>query len=119
MKKVLFMAIALLAVFICMQAVAQQKEFSKDQIVAVATERVKAEGFDLSDVTIIYDDGHNLWQEKIGVATILDESPNHGILVRGFLKNYRTVYFDFKEPLKDIWVFVDKDTGDILEVCKE
>jgi hypothetical protein len=36
------------------------------------------------------------------------------------MKNYRTVYFDFKEPVPDIWVFVDKDTGEVLEVftCK-
>jgi hypothetical protein len=29
------------------------------------------------------------------------------------------VYFDYKEPLPDVWVFVDKDSGDVLTVHAE
>ncbi len=57
--------------------------------------------------------------EKLGFVDLEDKTPNHGILKRGFLKNYLTVYFDFKEPLKDVWVFIDKDTGEVFEVYNE
>lgn len=95
------------------------REISKDQVIAIATEAVKGQGFSIEEADIIYDEGGKLWSEKIGVIEGEDTSPNHGILVKGFLKNYRVVFFDVKEPLPDVWVFVDKDTGDVLAVYKE
>ena len=67
---------------------------------------------------IIYDQDNKLWQEHIGKMTELDKSPNFGLFKKGFLKNYKTIYFDFKDPLPDIWVFIDKDTGEVLEVYR-
>jgi len=118
-RKTLVIAIALLAIFICSQAFAQQQEKSKDEIISIATSAVKEKGINAEEADVIYDDGNQLWMQKIGVITELDTNPNHGVLKRGFLKNYRTVYFDFKEPLKDVWVFIDKDTGEVLEVYTE
>jgi hypothetical protein len=100
-------------------AVAQIAGIPTEKIVEIATMAVKAKGVQLDEVNIIYDEGNKLWSEKLGVLTELDTNPNHGVLKRGFLKNYYTVYFDFKEPLKDIWVFIDKDTGEVFEVYAE
>lgn len=122
-KKIFFITMALAVICLYSPAFAQQeevsKEASKEEIIAIATAAVKGEGITLDDVAIIYDDGNKLWEENIGKITVLNNAPNYGILKKGFLKNYRTVYFDFKEPLKDIWVFVDKDSGEVLEVYRE
>jgi hypothetical protein len=47
--------------------------------------------------------------------TDLTSSENFGIFRKGFMKNYRAVFFDYKEPIKDLWVFVHKDTGEVLD----
>jgi len=120
MGKKLFLIFAMLiAVSFLPQGYAQQKELTQEQIVEIATLAVKEKGLKLDEVNIIYDQDNKLWCQTLGEGTILDTSPNHGILKKGFLKNYRTVFFDFKEPIKDIWVFVDKDTGEVLEVFQE
>ena|GEM_PF-3320918 len=93
-------------------------EAAKQKVIAVATEAVKAGGLTIQDVNIVYDEDGKLWSERIGYAA-LAQNANHGVLVRGFLKNYKIVYFDYKEPLKDVWVFIDKDTGEVAEVYQE
>lgn len=90
-----------------------------DKIKAIAVKAVDEKGIKLDEADIIYDEGNKLFVERLGLADIEDKTPNYGILKRGFLKNYCTVYFDFKEPLEDVWVFVDKDTGEVLEVYSE
>ncbi len=117
-KKVLF-ALAVAGVLFNFTAFAQKQEFAKEQVIAIATKAVQDKGYNLTEVKIIYDDGSKLWQERIGVLTLPVDAPNYGVLKRGFLKNYMTVYFDFREPMKDIWVFVDKDTGEVFEVYSE
>ncbi|MCX5716625.1 MAG: hypothetical protein NTV07_07295 [Candidatus Omnitrophica bacterium] len=120
MKKIFVGTAVFMMLLSCAVSFAQEakQEVSKDQVIAIATEAVKAKGLDLEAVNIVYDEGGQLWSEKIGAATLSDQ-PNHGILVQGFLKNYKVVYFDYKEPLPDVWVFVDKDTGDVLTVYTE
>ncbi len=100
-------------------AVSQVAGIPREKIIEVATIALKGKGIELNEVNIIYDEGNKLWSEKIGYMAAQDTDPNHGILKRGFLKNYRIVYFDFKEPLKDIWVFIDKDTGEVFEIYTE
>jgi len=96
--------------------VAYAQEKTNDEVIAIATEAVKGQNFELKDVDIIYDEGGKLWSERIGYLAGEDQSPNHGILRHGFLKNYKVVFFDYKEQLPDIWVFVDKDSGEVLGV---
>ena len=114
-KRVFLMAVFFLSVYLSIGAFALD-EISREEVMVIATNAVKAKGLDLTDVEIIYDDGNKLWDEQIGKYTELMSSPNFGIFKSGFMKNYRTVYFDFNEPLPDIWVFIDIDTGEILEV---
>jgi hypothetical protein len=121
MRKIpLFVILFALAVlFVFSFSLAQNepaKELSKEQIVSIATMAVTAKGIKIDEVQIIYDDGNKLWEEQTGKMTELVNSPNFGIFKKGFMSNYRTVYFDFKDPLPDIWVFIDKDTGEVLEV---
>lgn len=95
------------------------EEKTKDEVIAIASDAVKAANFSLDDVNIVYDEGGKLWSERVGYLKGEDQSPNHGILRKGFLKNYKIVFFDFKEPLADIWVFVDKDNGEVFGVYRD
>ncbi|MBM3244909.1 MAG: hypothetical protein FJZ15_03855 [Candidatus Omnitrophica bacterium] len=116
-----FVVIAVMAAVVLPYAAlfAAESDFPQDKVIAIATAAVKDKGIELAEVNIIYDEGGQLWSRRLGEAVVEDQSPNHGILKQGFLKNYRIVYFDFKEPLKDIWVFVDKDSGEVLTVQQE
>ena len=114
-----FSAVLLTAVFL-FSAVSFlcAEEKAPDEVVAIAVEAVKAQGIDIQDAKIVYDEGGEMWSREVGYLAEEDMSPNHGILRRGFLKNYKVVMFDFEEPAADLWVFVDKDTGDVLEVAR-
>ena len=107
-------------VTVALPAVSPQSDAdaAKQKIIDAATEAVKAAGFTIQDVNIVYDEDGKLWGEKIGYVE-MNQNPNQGVLVRGFMKNYKIVYFDYKEPIKDVWVFIDKDTGEVLEVYQE
>lgn len=117
-KMILAVVIVCVLFFGCAPAFCAQKELPKEKIIAIAKESAQAKGFKLEAVRVIYDKDGRLWSERFGYATG-EIAKNHGILIKGFLKNYRIVYFDFKEPIKDVWVFVDKDTGDVFEVYQE
>lgn len=120
MKGIVLAGLAVLMVFsFATFAFCQEDEVPKEQIIAIATAAAEEAGVAIEEAEIIYDEGGQLWDERTGFIVGEDESPNHGILRRGFLKNYRVVYYDFKQPLNDVWVFVDKDTGEVLAVYKE
>jgi len=123
MGRKLLLAALLVACFVpslvFAEAVDSSQTSSNDQIIAVATEAVKAKGYDIAEAQVIYDQDGKLWSERIGKMTDLTASPNFGIFQRGFMKNYEVVYFDYKEPVPDLWVFIDKDTGEVLEVYSE
>jgi len=97
----------------------QNKELTKEQLIGLATQAVEGKGFSIEEVNVIYDEGGKLWSERLGALAMENTSSNYGILKEGFLRNYRIVYFDFKEPLKDVWVFIDRDTGEVFTVYQE
>lgn len=113
--------VVVLAVMFLFSAVTllRAEEKTNSEVIAIATEAVKAKNFEVKDVNVIYDEGGKLWDERSGYLIGEDKSPNHGIMRKGFLKNYKIVFFDYKDPLPDIWVFVDKDTNEVLEVYQE
>ncbi|TRZ94799.1 hypothetical protein D4R78_05570 [bacterium] len=120
MVKKLIIVLVLSVMLLPLQAAfSEQKDITKDQVISIATLAAKGEGLKVEEAEVIYDEGGKLWLEKAGFVSLEDQSPNHGILKKGFLKNYLIVYFDFKEPINDAWVFVDKDTGEVLSVYKE
>ncbi|MCX5696073.1 MAG: hypothetical protein NTW18_05425 [Candidatus Omnitrophica bacterium] len=118
MKKFTIMALMVMCLFLGVAWLYAQEK-TNSEVIAIATEAVKANNFDVKDVDVIYDEGGKLWNERAGYLVGEDQSPNHGIMRRGFLKNYKIVLFDYKEPLPDIWVFIDKDTNEVLEVYQE
>lgn len=118
-KRLLVLLSVIAVLFFSSAAFCEEKDFPKEKIISIATEAAKAEGININEVDIIYDEGGKLWSERLGATGFEDKTPNHGILKQGFLKNYRIVYFDFKEPIKDVWVFIDKDTGEVLTVYRE
>jgi hypothetical protein len=120
MRRLFVFVLAALAVLVVFSlSYCAQEKLSKEKIIDIATIAVKEKGFSLSEVDIIYDEGGRLWCEALGRVGFEDKSPNHGILKKGFLKNYRIVFFDYKAPIKDVWVFIDKDTGEVLTVYRE
>jgi hypothetical protein len=120
MKSTVLIGLAVLMVFSLVAfAFCGENDLPKEKIIAIAAAAVKEAGIVVEGVDIIYDEDGKLWDEKTGFLAGEDKSPNHGILRRGFLKNYKIVYFDFKEPIKDVWVFIDKDSGEVFEVYKE
>lgn len=96
----------------------QATDEAKAQVISVATEAVKEAGMDVEGVNVVYDQGGQLWSETMGRITI-KQGPNKGILEHGDTNNDEIIYFDYKEPLKDVWVFVNKDTGQVVEIYRE
>lgn len=119
LKKVVFMLLVMFMVLPVRSVFAAEQEVTKDQVIEIATVSAKAAGIDIEGANVIYDEGGQLWSQRFGFVKFEDASPNHGILKNGFLKNYRIVYFDFVDPIKDAWVFVDKDTGEVLTAYRE
>jgi len=117
MKKI---AVTLLVATFLFSAVSllYAEDKTNDEVIAIAVATLEGQGIEFKDAKIVYDEGGQLWSKEVGYLAEEDTSPNHGILRRGFLKNYKIVLFDFEEPATDIWVFVDKDTGDVLEVSR-
>jgi hypothetical protein len=95
---------------------ALKEELTKYQIVESATRALNKDGFDLYRVEIIYDQNNKMWREKVNKMTDLQNSPNFKLFERGFMKNYQAVLFNFKNPPGEVWVFVDRDTGEVLEI---
>ncbi len=119
LKKIMFVFLVMVMSLPVQSVFSAEQEVTKEQVIEIATVSAKSAGIDIEGANVIYDEGGKLWSEKAGFVKFEDNSPNHGILKNGFLKNYRIVYFDFVDPVKDVWVFVDKDTGEVLTVYRE
>jgi hypothetical protein len=121
MKKV-FLGVAALAVFFL--AILTAPSFATesktiDELTTAAKRAVQDRGYVLEDVDIIYDEGNKRWEEWGAIVEKSPADPNHGMLPKGILEKskYTTVYFDFiDDAKKDIWAFVNPDTGEILEI---
>ena len=72
---------------------------------------------------LIYDADNKKWEERSSAIEKAPADPNYGMLPHGILRNkkYETVLLDFEEGAKhgDTWVFIDKDTGDVLTIYQE
>lgn len=117
-KKIFFFAVIIVSLFINSKLFARDKEITKEEAIAIASDRVKQDGEPLEGVDIIYDDGNKLWEQQINKIIVLDRVANFEILKKGFLKQYIAIYFNFKPSHRDIWIFIDKNTGEILDIYK-
>jgi len=115
-KGVLFL---LLAVFAASLVPAYAADLTEAEVIAVAKDALTGKAIAYEDAVVIYDKENQKW---IGWGEIIAKTPsdpNYGNLPHGVLssKKYHTVYFDFEETKrKDIWVFVDADTGEALVI---
>lgn len=120
LKRTACIMVVLLASVIFLQVNATAGDLQKDEVLTIAKKALKDKGYEVEAVKVVYDKDNVLWQKKVSELTVKDTNPNYGVLVRGFLKNYKTVVFEFtKQPFKKVWVFIDKDTGEVLEIYKE
>ena len=125
MKKLLagIMMLGLLLASSAVFAQGEAKGLSEDAIKATAIKAVQDKGIVLEEVDIIYDEENALWDERVMAIEGMPSDPNHGNLPSGILaeKKYQVVFFDFLEdaPTKDVWVFVDKDTGELITIYQE
>lgn len=87
--------------------------------------RVAAEdaGIIVEEAQLIYDPQNKRWEERVAAIEKDPADPNYGRLPHGMLydKKYETVLLDFKEGADnaDTWVFVDKDSGDVILIYEE
>lgn len=125
MKKLLagIMVLGLLLASSAVFAQGEAKGLSEDAIKDTAIKAVQDANIILEEVEIIYDQDNALWEERVMVIEEMPNDPNHGNLPGGILaeKKYQAVFFDFVEeaPTKDVWVFVDQDTGEVIAVYQE
>ncbi len=117
-RKIIFLTVILLNCLYLLPSYALRKELTKYEIVEAASKALVEDGFDLSDVEVIYDQNNKRWREKVNLMTDLINSPNFKLFERGFMKNYRAILYNFKNPSGEVWVFVDKDTGEVLEIYR-
>ncbi|MEW5758698.1 MAG: hypothetical protein AB1755_04415 [Candidatus Omnitrophota bacterium] len=115
-KKILFIIAMVIIPSLALQSYA--KEITKDEAIKIASDRLLLDGLSLEGVEVTYDEENKLWESKINKIIVLDNIAIFGIIKKGFLENYKIVFFQFKPPHRDIWVFIDKDTGDILDIYK-
>ena len=94
----------------------------KDEVVGKAKKALEDKGIVLVDCEVAYDEVNKAWEEW---GTIVESTPNdsnQGYLPHGILeeKKYQAIYFDFLDDAKkDIWVFVDPATGDVLTIYEK
>ncbi|MDI6606715.1 MAG: hypothetical protein QME65_06215 [Candidatus Omnitrophota bacterium] len=125
MKKLL-LGVMVLGLLLAASAVFAQGEaagISEEQIKAAAIKAVQEKNIVFEEADIIYDEENALWDERVMVIEETPNDPNYGNLPGGVLaeKKYQAVFFDFPEEslTKDVWVFVDKDTGEVITVYQE
>ncbi len=101
----------------------EEKVLDEEQIKAIAVKAVQDRKIVLEDVDVIYDEDNMLWEVRARAIEESPADPNKGNLPYGILveKKYQVVFFDFIEesPTKDIWVFMDQDTGEVITVYQE
>ncbi|MFA5038315.1 MAG: hypothetical protein WC732_01395 [Candidatus Omnitrophota bacterium] len=122
MRKWYFMVMAALVLSFA-GAAACLAETAEEKAVKTAKEAALKEGVAIAEAELIYDPSNQKWEERVVAIEALPADPNHGNLPHGMLQNrkYETVLLDFKEGATeaDTWVFLDKDTGDVLAIYQE
>lgn len=122
MKRLWFTVIAIAVMFVvaCGSSMAITPQ---EEAIRVAKEAASNKGIMVGEAEAIYDPLNKRWEEKVAAIESMPSDPNYGKLPHGMLYNrkYETVLLNFKEGAKeaDAWVFIDKDTGDVLTIYQE
>ncbi len=122
MKVLRRLVVVVLAIALSIMASVALADMPKDNVISKAKKALEDKGVIVVDCNIMYDEGNDAWEEwGILVANTPDDK-NYGNLPKGALENkkYQAVYFDFYDDAKkDIWVFVDPVTGNVLEIYEK
>jgi len=122
MKKCIYVLAVLVALTICVTSYVQAVDLTQDEVISKAKGVLAQKGVAVVDCNIVYDDSNKSWEEWGSYVARTPNDNNHGYLPKGVLENYKyqAVYFDFYDDAKkDIWVFVNAETGDVLEVYEK
>lgn len=121
--KLLRSAIAVVSVmvsgFIVSTALA---DMPKEDIIAKAKKALESKNIVADECNIVYDEDNDAWEEWGELIARTPNDKNHGNLPKGSLENkkYQAIYFDFYDDAKkDIWVFVDPVSGEVLEIYEK
>lgn len=118
-KRILFLSLSVLY-FVSFFYVAQAQEIlTRGQIVDFALKAAEEQGYELVDFSIVYDEANRRWSEVM-LLVDKEKAQNKGIFEGGYMDKYQAVLIDFTDPqAKDVWVFVDRESGDILTFFEE
>lgn len=123
MKRVWIIAFVVLVAVSIGTCGVSMADTAQDRAIRAAREAAQSRGIIVGEAEIIYDADNKKWEERVAAIEQLPADPNHGKLPHGMLynKKYETVLLDFKEDATDadVWVFIDKDTGDVLTIYQE
>ena len=123
MGKLILVCIALCLGFMLSADICQAKVLTRDDILKIARDKLNSQNIGYEEANIVFDKEGRIWSEK-GIAILESPAnPNHGILPHGILRNkkYDVVLFDYDKNAKqkDVWVFVDSATGDVITIYRE
>ncbi|MBU0881769.1 MAG: hypothetical protein KJ994_03305 [Candidatus Omnitrophica bacterium] len=122
MKMLSRLAVIAVIVVLGFSSFALAADLSKEEIIDKAKKTLAEKGVIVVDCNILYDESNKTWEDWGLYVLKMPNDNNHGYLPHGILENYKyqAVYFDFYEDAKkDIWVFVDPVTGDVLSIYEK
>lgn len=97
-------------------------DLSKEEIIGRAKAALADKGIGVVDCNILYDESNKSWEDWGMYVSRTPNDNNKGYLPYGILEtyNYQAVYFDFYDDArKDVWAFVNPETGDVLTVYEK
>lgn len=123
MRRCWFVALAAVVLTLAGPQALCLAQTAEEKAMETAKQAAGQEGIVVGEAELIYDPSNQKWEERVAAIEALPSDPNHGNLPHGVLrsKKYETVLLDFQEDATeaDAWVFIDKDTGDVLAVYQE
>ena len=95
----------------------RRTKLSDAEIIQIATKAARIEGINLIYRSICFDVENKFWKEKLRTMD-KDKARNYKFLEN---KKYQAVCLSLIEILngRDVWVVIDKKTGEILALYKE
>ena len=117
--RILLIPLILLGVS-CDSASGPRSQLSEDEIIAIASKRALAEGFNPTEMDVVYDADNTMWKELERSGHISDPDTARAL---HSLKNrsYQAVRYMPKKLMLGgaLWVFVDKYNGEVIALYGE
>ncbi|MFA5143518.1 MAG: hypothetical protein WC522_05070 [Candidatus Omnitrophota bacterium] len=118
----IFSVLFIAAIAVCIAASAAVADMNREDVINSARKALADRNIKVVDCNVVYDEGNKAWAGWGDYVARMPNDKNHGYLPHGILKKYKyqAVYFDFYDDArKDIWVFVDANTGNGVAVYEK